>query len=169
MSLAVDLLEQADHLSRREAKKPRQVSLGRSISTSYYALFHLLCSDAAAIMAPNVSDSARGRMQRTFRHEAIKQVCARFLQTPLSATLANLIEAPASPEMRVVALAFTQLQDARHSADYDLNATWDREDARHYVLMTGDAFKAWSLVKKRPEANIFLICFLLQKVLEGAR
>ena len=42
MSLATDLLEQADHLARRERKRPKQASLRRAVSAAYYGLFHLL-------------------------------------------------------------------------------------------------------------------------------
>src|SRR5258708_1560887 len=40
------LLEQARHLAHREKTRPRQASLRRSVSTAYYALFHLLISEA---------------------------------------------------------------------------------------------------------------------------
>ncbi len=46
MGLSQDLLDLADHLSRRERRKPRQASLRRAVSTAYYALFHLLIEDA---------------------------------------------------------------------------------------------------------------------------
>ena len=42
MPLHGDLLEQAEHLARREKQRPKQASLRRAISTAYYALFHLL-------------------------------------------------------------------------------------------------------------------------------
>jgi len=46
MPLATDLPEQAYHLARREPKRPRQASLRRAVSSSYYALFHLLVYEA---------------------------------------------------------------------------------------------------------------------------
>jgi len=48
MSLAEDLLEQADHLARREKKRPKQASLRRAVSAAYYALFHLLISETVS-------------------------------------------------------------------------------------------------------------------------
>jgi len=42
------LLEQAHHLAKRERNRPRQASLRRAVSTAYYALFHLLISEAAS-------------------------------------------------------------------------------------------------------------------------
>ena len=46
MPYAADLLEQARHLAKRGKKRPRQASLRRAVSTAYYALFHLLISEA---------------------------------------------------------------------------------------------------------------------------
>jgi len=46
MAFGDDLLEQAQHLANRERKEPRQASLRRAVSTAYYALFHLLISEA---------------------------------------------------------------------------------------------------------------------------
>ena len=46
MAYPEDLLEQANHLARREPKRPKQASLRRAVSTAYYALFHLLIGQA---------------------------------------------------------------------------------------------------------------------------
>ena len=46
MPFPEDLLEQAKHLASRERTKPKQASLRRAVSTAYYALFHLLISEA---------------------------------------------------------------------------------------------------------------------------
>ena len=42
MTLAADLLKQAERLAKLEPKRPKQASLRRSISAAYYSLFHLL-------------------------------------------------------------------------------------------------------------------------------
>jgi hypothetical protein len=46
MPFAEHLLEQAEHLAKRERNRPRQASLRRAVSTAYYALFHLLIHEA---------------------------------------------------------------------------------------------------------------------------
>ena len=43
-----DLLRQALQLVRKEPRNPKQASLRRAVSTAYYALFHLLISEAVA-------------------------------------------------------------------------------------------------------------------------
>jgi uncharacterized protein (UPF0332 family) len=50
MSLHNDFLEQARFLAMREARRPKQASLRRAVSTAYYALFHLLASEVAERM-----------------------------------------------------------------------------------------------------------------------
>ena len=48
MSLAQDLLDQADHLVNMDGANPKQASLRRAVSTAYYALFHLLVDEAVS-------------------------------------------------------------------------------------------------------------------------
>jgi len=67
------LLEQAQHLARREPKRPRQASLRRAISTAYYALFHLLISEAI-LSWKRVED--RDDLARMFEHTNMKTACA---------------------------------------------------------------------------------------------
>jgi uncharacterized protein (UPF0332 family) len=43
-----DLLRQALQLIHQEPRNPKQASLRRAVSTAYYALFHLLISEAVA-------------------------------------------------------------------------------------------------------------------------
>jgi hypothetical protein len=167
MSLQRDLLEQAHHLARREKTKPRQASLRRSTSTAYYAIFHLLGSAVTTTIAPNLVPAAKARLQRALSHKDMKTVCSRFLQTPVTGSVGSLLGAAASTNLRQVALAFIQLQDARHSADYDLNSTWDRAKATNYVQMARDAFAAWEQVKDSHEANVFLLSLILFKQLDA--
>ena len=42
MTVHDDLLAQALHLASKEPRRPRQASLRRSVSASYYAVYHLL-------------------------------------------------------------------------------------------------------------------------------
>src|SRR6266446_8959683 len=73
MRLPEGLLEQAQHLARREPKRPKQASLRRAISTAYYALFHLLISEAI-LSWKRVED--RDDLARMFEHTNMKTVCA---------------------------------------------------------------------------------------------
>jgi hypothetical protein len=77
MSLASDLLEQAQHLSRRERRRPRQASLRRAISTAYYALFHLLIDDATSTLVSRAE--LRARFARAFDHGDMKNASRAFV------------------------------------------------------------------------------------------
>jgi hypothetical protein len=169
MSFPVDLLEQAQHLSQRESRRPRQASLRRSTSTAYYALFHLLSAEAALILCPNTNDETRTKVQRVLNHAEMKQTCGRFLQSPSTGSLASLLSASVSNDLKFVAFAFSQLQEARHSADYDLNSNWTRAKAAGYIQLAKDAFAAWHRTRKTGEANIFLLMFLMLKQLDNSR
>ena len=56
MTLARDLLEQATYLSQREKTRPKQASLRRAVSAAYYAVFHLLNSEAVDILEEGVPE-----------------------------------------------------------------------------------------------------------------
>jgi hypothetical protein len=160
LSYALDLLEQARHLAFREPKRPKQASLRRSVSTAYYALFHLLTSEAVRIIAPSVSDSSRYKMQRWFDHKAMHDACTAFSNPLIGRTraLSDLIDAPApSAELLLIARAFVQLQEARHRADYDLGVTWTRFTSQQHVQLADQAFDAWTRIRKSAEANVFAL------------
>jgi len=61
MGLAQDLLQQADHLATYEGVNPTQAGLRRSVSTAYYALFHLLIETRRATMAGFIGGAYRLR------------------------------------------------------------------------------------------------------------
>jgi len=71
MSLAQDLMEQAEHVLDWDGASPKQASLRRAVSTAYYALFHPLIDEAV-----NQWGVARHRskLARTFVHGSMKRV-----------------------------------------------------------------------------------------------
>ena len=74
MAYAEDLLKQAFLLINKERKIPTQASLRRSVSTAYYALFHLLIQDASA----NWSRwDTRDYLARAFEHKTMKVASTR--------------------------------------------------------------------------------------------
>jgi hypothetical protein len=82
MSLPSDLLSQARHLLVREPRRPRQASLRRAISTAYYALFHLLTSQASRMLVS--SDPLQLLVSRTFTHTEMYKVRWTPLSRPKS-------------------------------------------------------------------------------------
>jgi hypothetical protein len=104
VSLHDDLLEQADHLARRDPKRPKQASLPRAISAAYYALFHLLVREATAAL---VSDpKLRQLVPRAFDHSEMKQACRPFAAGTLPDHLKPVTAAVVPDELKTVAEAF---------------------------------------------------------------
>jgi hypothetical protein len=76
MGLSQDLLDLADHLSRRERRKPKQASLRRAVSTAYYALFHLLIEDATKRWSGH--KNSRIGLARAFEHSNMDRASKAF-------------------------------------------------------------------------------------------
>ena len=153
----------------REPTRPKQASLRRAVSTAYYALFHLINDSAVAVVAPNVTLETNHRIRRWFDHAEMKKVCGRFLPVRLTAPLLQLIGPEASPDLQTVALTFIVLQDARHSADYDLSPTFSRSQALGLIQEAQTAFQVWHRIRRSSEANIFILSLLLWKNWERER
>ena len=95
--------------------QPLQDSLRRAVSTAYYAMFHALASSNADCLvgAPNdsLTEHAWSRTYRGLNHNVTRR---------------NLLQDRDlfSPQIRRFAEVFAQLQDLRHSADYNPNRSF---------------------------------------------
>jgi hypothetical protein len=91
------------------------------VSSAYYALFHCIARQAASHLLPDAAPEQQLRLARSFDHRPIKNVCewvASRGEPPEHATqLVQSLRRDAA--MAGVAAAFCDLQEARHSADYD--------------------------------------------------
>jgi uncharacterized protein (UPF0332 family) len=163
LALHHDLLEQAEHLVRRERLKPKQASLRRSVSTAYYALFHLLIDYAISLMASRKPPGLRVLVGRAFAHGEMHKVCKNFASGGLPDSTKSLLAAPLSPHVRMVAAVFFDLQDARHEADYNVAKSWTRLEATRHIQKVDEAFKAAEKIWKTPEGNVFFAALLLQR------
>lgn len=111
MALSSDLIATARQLAHVHQRRPRQADLRRSISTSYYALFHGL-AELAAIRLVGRSSAAQksaawSRVYRVLNHLPAKKACSRQELQGCSQELARFL------------MAFPRLQELRHLADYD--------------------------------------------------
>jgi hypothetical protein len=70
MAYANELLELAQELANLHPDHPHQPSLRRAVSTAYYALFHLLISEATANWQ---RPELRAILGRVFDHGPMKQ------------------------------------------------------------------------------------------------
>ncbi len=158
MSLSADLLRQARHLASREPRRPSQASLRRSISTAYYALFHLLVEEATGRMFPGRDRAPlRACLARAFDHGNMKAVGRQFSSGGVSSKLLPaLSDRPLQAELRDVAEAFAELQEARHEADYDRTRRFTRKEANDLLKQAERAFADWRAVRKTVQADAFL-------------
>lgn len=169
MSLHSELLKQARFLARKEPKKPTQASLRRSVSASYYALFHLLVDEATKLM---LSGHGRGRLRdclaRAFHHSAMKQTAVEFTKKSISPKLASgFNRQPIQQQLVDVASSFVQLQEARHDADYNRALRFTRREALDLADMTGQAFRDWEQVRGSLQADTFLTGLLAYRHMRG--
>lgn len=145
MALPHDLLEQAAHLAKREPKRPKQASLRRAISAGYYAVFHLLVSDGIRYWK---IERQRAVLARVFDHGSMKQACSR---------------PQLEPRLKEVADAFVELQQARHSADYDYSKVFTRVEALAHIETAKNAFQKWKTVRNEDFAQDFLLSLLTKQ------
>ena len=139
MAFADDLLEQAEFLVNREPANPKQASLRRAVSTSYYALFHLLIDEAVG----NWSVARqRSVLARTFDHAKMKNVCEAHVTSFYRAG-----SPAAGVQLKNVAQTFGTLQQQRHVADYDNGFHWQLTDAVAQVDLASAAFMDWLAVR----------------------
>lgn len=127
------LLRHADELAGSGGRGPEW--LRRSVSASYYALFHGVALATAAHLAPTATGD-RARLARSIDHGRVREVCQWLAGTPgggkehVRAVVADLRVVPALVEL---ARTFTRLLEARHRADYDHLATFDTATALLYA------------------------------------
>ncbi len=171
MELPQDLLQHALALVQQYADSPRpkEVDLRRAVSASYYALFHQINQDAADLLAPNVPERTNYRIQRWFDHTEMKRICGRFMPSKLDQPLLDLVGSSASSDLQTVARSFVLLQEARHSADYDLSYALTELEASQHLRLAIRAIEAWDRIQGSAEANIFILSLLMWKNWEKER
>jgi uncharacterized protein (UPF0332 family) len=159
MAYADDLLELARNLAHLEPTKPRQACLRRAVSTAYYALFHLLISDATLNWA---RPELRSELGRFFRHGRMKsasvakrsELDARFKKNPLPSQELAVLQ-----HLRTVAHTFIEVQQKREDADYDTGKEWDHTVVEQQID-AGAAFVSWKTIREEPVAQAYLMSLL---------
>ena len=162
MSLPRDLLAQARLLATKEKSRPRQASLRRSVSASYYAVFHLLVDAAARrLVVGNGREALRNCLVRAFDHGVMKRVARQFAERGLSPKLSpGLNGLPLQDEIVRVAAAFVDLQQHRHEADYDMRRRFTRLEVLNIISDAERAFVDWRAVRNSVQADTFLVGLL---------
>ena len=155
MAYADELLALSTELANHD--NAGQAHFRRAVSTAYYALFHLLVSDAT--LNWNVVEF-RPKLARFFEHGNMKSVSLRFV-SDLKRKFSETIEPQAS--LYIVADTFVQAQEERELADYDVAQEWTQTEVLDRIQAVRFAFGRWRTIREQPLAQGYLIALLGKK------
>lgn len=106
-----DLIRTARMLARSIDGELRQSDLRRSVSTSYYAVFHALAKECADLVVggrgSERAERAWAQVYRSLNHRSTREQCRRVPDMGFPDEIVSF------------ASSFVELQEQRHSADYD--------------------------------------------------
>ncbi len=163
MAFPDDLLEVARHLAAFHPEAPHQASLRRAISTAYYALFHLLVSEAIANWA---RPELRPALGRCFDHGPMKtasETKVSQINAVLKGNLPEGAEKTVLIRLATVASAFISAQQNRNDADYNIARDWTSFDVAEQIDLVTEAFQAWNLIRNEAIAQAYLVSLLGSK------
>ena len=153
-----DLLRQAHQLAHSERTRPKQASLRRSVSTAYYALFHLLIAESVANWR---KANHRPELARAFDHSTMKAASNRIQdrkQFPFEGVDSGVVNA-----LKFVAKTFVVLQENRQLADYDNSTFWSKTEALSLIRSAERAFAGWQSIRDEPIAQQYLLSLLVKR------
>ncbi len=160
MAFPDELLQLAQDLADRYPENPGQATLRRAVSTAYYALFHLLISEATLNWNRIELRSALGRVfehgkMKAASENKVSELTSYFKESP-----------PKSPEQLVsihlhwVAKTFVQAQQQRNEADYNTAKEWTYNEALAQIDSVTQAFKIWRIIRDESVSQAFLVSLL---------
>lgn len=174
----VELLDAASRLLvRRTGQRGKLPSarIRRSISTSYYALFHFVLDEVGAriVGTRNGVRKRRRILIRTVSHKAIKTTLEKVRGGSVDSTLEEFLRTPGGPDGQVappafvqnLARAFVDAQVKRHDADYDMNRVLSEVDARLLSARVKRVIAAWraaTTVQDRDFKHALCVLILLK-------
>ena len=169
MTLHTHLLAQAELLATKEPRRPTQASLRRSISASYYALFHRLVDEATRMMISRGQRAGiRECLSRSFRHNDMKNLCAAIAGgNPPNRLVPAFEPLPLDPRLIAIAKTFTELQEHRHRAEYNTYRPFRRHEALHFHQLADAAIADWKSIRKTQQADAFLAGLLIHSRVQG--
>jgi len=150
-----DLLTQA--LQLVHASPSTQAGLRRAVSSAYYAVFHLLIAEATSNWN-NVG--LRVALGRAYDHSIMKTASNRLLNTrdfPFFREDPQVVA-----RLRFIALTFTQLQEDRHFADYNLTEDLDPTDALNQVRSAEKIFRTWPSIRGEQIVQEYLVSLVVK-------
>jgi hypothetical protein len=147
-------------LSAEATNPATDAQLRRAVSTGYYALFHKVLQAAGQRFMGGGSERSAGYrlLYRGYSHGRMKEVC-KSLDAPTmkESVRRQLGRTAVSQEMRVFAGAFSDLQEARHLADYDPSTLFLPSDSTAWVDLAEAAMAAFDLVAPDEKADVLAL------------
>jgi uncharacterized protein (UPF0332 family) len=159
MGIADELLALAGHLATPSSPTFEQASFRRSVSTAYYALFHLRINGSAERW--NGSREARLGLERAFKHSNMKEISEAVWKGSWKTWGTPQLTVPT--ELKQLANAFVVLQEARHLADYDNTKIWTSTEVDSRLTQARSAFQNWQKIRSDPAAHEYLLALLIGK------
>ena len=158
------LFKQADRLVvPPPAGPPRQVDVRRAISSAYYGVFHATLTAAADhfVGAAKRGTHRYGLVYRSVQHGALRSLCEiATKQQPTARYVPHLPDGSFGPNISAFAAAALELQEKRHSADYDPLIRVKTSDARLAIGTARAALQRFnSATASEREAFLTLLLF----------
>lgn len=163
MAYADELLELAQEIANLHAQHPHQPSLRRAVSTAYYALFHLLISEATSNWS---RPELRAALARVFDHGPMRQAAGKKVSELNSYFKEGPPEGPertVAYHLHNVADTFAQAQYHRNEADYNTAREWELTEVLLHIDGIAEAFKSWNVIREQPMAQAYLVSMLPSK------
>jgi uncharacterized protein (UPF0332 family) len=158
MAFADDLLALAQDIANLQSER-RQVTLRGAISTAYYALFHLLVSEATLNWA---RPELRPVLGRLFDHgqihsasEAKRSALNRYFKGSQRGPERTIAE-----HLWKVCDTFVQAYQRRIDADYNTGIEITEAEALRMIESVTAAFASWHIIREEPDAQAFLLSML---------
>lgn len=151
-----DLLAHA--LDLAAVNPPTQLTLRRAVSAAYYAVFHFLIAEATSNWG---NASLRTSLGRAYDHGTMKTASNRILSTNEFHFAGE--DAKVVSSLRFVAQTFSQLQEERHFADYNLTKDLDPAEALAQVKSAEEIFNTWPSIRGQQIAQAYLVSLLVKR------
>jgi uncharacterized protein (UPF0332 family) len=152
-----ELLHQAKELVHKDPSNPTQADLRRSVSSAYYALFHLLIFEACLNWSNDVS---RPGLARMFDHGVMKKVSRKVTDAGRMPYVGD--DPVVVDKLRTFAGLFVQLQEQRHEADYNVKDEWTLTQSLKEMLAANRAFVIWQEIRTEKIAQDYLVSLLIR-------
>jgi hypothetical protein len=174
VSFDQQLLFAAKRLDRgkgRQGKLPG-ARIRRSISTSYYALFHFLIDEAGRRLLGASGNLQRRRrvFARVFTHRGMKTALNKIKGRTVDKSVEEFLRPPGAVSGVVATPAFAQkladvfsdAQSKRENADYDLNMPMSERDAKLLRTRVERAIRNWRSANTAADRDFkHAVCMLM--------